>query len=126
MFYVTDTHALIWYVIGKLPKNIDKIFRQTEHGEYIIFIPTIVLAECKYLVEHKKIDLDFSELLRKIEISKNFIAVPFDFRILKLMSNEISDIHDQIIIATTKLLNGTLITKDEEIIKSQLVETVWK
>lgn len=78
MFYVADTHALIWYLVGKLPKRVDKIFKSSEKGECIIFIPTIVLAECKYLVKRKKIELDFSELLRRIEISKNLISVPFD------------------------------------------------
>ena len=125
MFYVTDTHALIWYITGKLPGRIDELFMQAEKGECIIFIPTIVLAECKYLVEHKKIELDFPELLRKIEIGKNFIHVPFDLRILKLMPDEITDIHDQIIIATAKLLNAKLITKDKQIQESKLVEVIW-
>lgn len=124
MFYVTDTHALIWYINGKLPEEIDEIFMQAEKGKCIIFIPTIVLAECKYLVKHRKIELDFPELLRKIEISKNFLPVPFDFRILKLMPDEIFDIHDQIIVATTKILNAKLITRDEEIKNSGLVEVV--
>jgi len=113
------------YIVGKLPKEVDQIFKRSERGECIIFIPTIALAECRYLVKHKRIELDFLELLRRIEISKNFIPVPFDIRILKLMPDEISDIHDQIIVATAKLLNAKLITKDEEIKESGLVEVVW-
>lgn len=64
------------------------------------FYPTIVLAEVRYLVKNEKIKLDFSELLSRVEISENFIPVPFDFQILKLLSDEVSEIHDQIIIAT--------------------------
>lgn len=41
------------------------------------------------------------------------------------MPDEITDIHDQIIIATTKLLNAKLITKDKQIKESKLVEVVW-
>lgn len=92
MFYVADTHAFIWYILGKLPENIDKIFQSAEKGEVVIFIPTIVLAECKYLVKNRKIKLNFSELLRKIETSRNFVPVPFDFAVLKLLPEELKDI----------------------------------
>jgi len=43
--------------------------------ERTIFIPTIVLAECKYLITHRKIELDFQELLERIEGSKNFVPI---------------------------------------------------
>ncbi|RLI85755.1 MAG: type II toxin-antitoxin system VapC family toxin, partial [Candidatus Altiarchaeales archaeon] len=33
--------------------------------------------------------------------------------------------HDRVIVATAKLLNAKLITKDEEIKESGLVEVVW-
>lgn len=33
--------------------------------------------------------------------------------------------HDKIIIATAKILNAKLITKDEKIIESGYVETIW-
>lgn len=33
--------------------------------------------------------------------------------------------HDRILVATAKLLNAALITKDEEIIKSKVVRTIW-
>ncbi len=57
MSYVVDTHAFIWYLIGKLPEEADSIFRSAEEGESTIYVPTIVLAECLYLVENKKIIL---------------------------------------------------------------------
>lgn len=123
MFYVADTHALIWYIIGRLPDNVNKIFKDAETGGSIIFVPTIVLAECKYLVKNKKVELDYPELLRKLEISKTFIPVSFDFEVLKIMEDKTSDIHDQIIIATSKLLNAKIITKDKEM--QRLAECIW-
>ena len=77
------------------------------------------------MVKHKKIELNFLELLRKIEISRNFVPISFDFSVLKLLPEELDDIHDQIIVATAKLLNAKLITKDKEIRESKLVEVVW-
>ena len=126
MLYVTDTHAFVWYIAGKLPPKIDEVFRSAEKGESVIFIPTVVLAECLYLAENKKIDLDFNELLERMEISSNFIPASFNFQVVKLLSKiELSELHDRIIVATAKLLNAKLITKDKEIRESGIVEVVW-
>jgi len=38
---------------------------------------------------------------------------------------KLKEMHDRIIVATAKLLNAVLITKDEEIIKSKIVKTIW-
>jgi len=38
---------------------------------------------------------------------------------------EIVEPHDRIVVATAKLLNSTLITKDYKIISSGLVKTIW-
>lgn len=124
MLYVVDTHALIEYIVSNLPKKVDEIFQKSERGECIIFIPTIVLAEIRYLVKNKKIKLNFLDLLNRIEISKNFIPTPFDFQTLKLLSDEVSEIHDQIIVATAKFLNAKVITKDREIKNSGVVECI--
>jgi len=39
--------------------------------------------------------------------------------------NEISDLHDRVIVATAKILNAKLITKDEKIKRLKLIETIW-
>ena len=126
MLYVTDTHALVWYMIGKLHDKVDEIFKSAEAGESTIFIPTIVLAECLYLVENGKIELDFDELLRRLEMSKNFIPASFNFQVLKLLPEiGLKELHDRVIVATAKMLNAKLITKDREIIGTKIVEVVW-
>ena len=126
MSYVADTHAFVWYIIGKLPERADSIFRSTEKGESTIYIPTIVLAECLYLVENKKIDLDFEDLLDKLEISRNLVPVSFNFQVLKLLPEiKLGELHDRIVVATAKILSAKLITKDKEIRESKIVETVW-
>lgn len=77
-------------------------------------------------MENKKIDLDFNELLERIEISSNFIPASFNFQVVKLLPEiKLSELHDRIIVATAKLLNAKLITKDREIIESRFVEVVW-
>ncbi|OQX53674.1 MAG: hypothetical protein B5M48_02775 [Candidatus Omnitrophica bacterium 4484_213] len=126
MFYLADTHALVWYIAGKIPPKVDMIFKESEKGNVIIFVPTIVLAEIMYLVKRRKIELDYAELLQRIEVSRNLVEVPFDFQILKMMLDvEISEIHDCAIVATAKLLNAKILTKDEEIERASGVECVW-
>ncbi len=84
------------------------------------------MAECLYLAESKKIDLNFEELLKKIEISSNFVPVSFNFQVVKLLPNiNLKELHDRVIVATAKLLNAKLITKDKEIRESGIVEVVW-
>lgn len=126
MIFVADTHALVKYLLGILPKKADDVFRSSEKGETAIFIPTIVLAECYYLIQDKTIELDFEELIRRIETSDNFSVAPFTFEILKLFpAIGIKEIHDKIIVATAKHLNAAVITRDEAIKKSGLLEVVW-
>ncbi|MGB9759459.1 MAG: type II toxin-antitoxin system VapC family toxin [Thermoproteota archaeon] len=126
MLYVADTHAFVWYIIGMLPERINSIFKSAERGESIIYIPTIVLAECLYLVENKKIDVNFRELLSKLEMSANFVPVSLNFQVIKLLPEiKLEELHDRIIVATTKILGAKLITKDEEIRGSKIVETIW-
>lgn len=126
MFYVVDAHPLIWYLSGKLPQNVDDIFKASENGDYVIFVPTIVLAECYYLSKKGKIEMNFENILRLIERSSNFLVTPFNMDIIKLFSNiNIEEIHDKIIVSTAKLLNAVLITKDRKIRDSKIVETVW-
>ncbi|MBU7045237.1 MAG: PIN domain-containing protein [Theionarchaea archaeon] len=127
MLYVTDTHAFLWYIHGTLPEGVDSIFKSAEKGESTLFIPTIVLAECLYLVENGKIDLDFNELLKRIEMGRNFIPTSFNFQLMQILPGiGVSELHDRIIVATAKILNAKLITKDREIKRADIVEVVWR
>ncbi|MDI6730653.1 MAG: hypothetical protein QMD06_03830 [Candidatus Altarchaeum sp.] len=67
--------------------------------------------------------MDFPESLRKIEASKDFVLVPFDFQIIKFMPENL-EIHNHIIVATARVLNAKLITRDEMIRDHRIVECV--
>jgi len=84
------------------------------------------LAECLHLVENEKIDLNFSDLLKKIEMSRNFVPTSFNFQVMKVLPEiRIKELHNRIIVATANILNAKLITKDREIKEAGIVETVW-
>ncbi len=124
--YLADTHAFVRYLLGRVPKKVDYIFRSAENGEDTIYIPTIVLAECLHLVEKGKIELDFNEMILKIKSSDNFVPMSFDFTILEMLNNiEIPELHDRIIVATARILDVPILTKDREISAYREVKTVW-
>jgi PIN domain nuclease of toxin-antitoxin system len=126
MFYVADTHAWVFYLLNKLPKKVNNIFLSVEKGNDIMFISTISLAECVYLVETGKIALDYKELFNKFEISNNFIPVSLNLEIVKMLPEiKLPELHDRVIVATAKILGAKLITKDKDIVESRLVETIW-
>jgi len=52
---------------------------------------------------------------------------PLDVNVLKTLKEikGISELHDKIIVATAKLLEAKVITKDEDIQSSDMAETIW-
>lgn len=127
--FIVDTHALAWYFTKdeRLGEEALKVFRNSVLGKAIIIVPTIVLAELIDIIDKKRIKTDYEELLNKIEESANFEIYPLDINVLKILRSipEIYELHDRIIVATAKLLEAKVITKDENIKSSNLVEIVW-
>ncbi len=127
MSYVADTHAWVLYLVNRLPKGADEIFSEAEHGRAIVFIPTIALAECVYLVERGKIDLNFGSLFSKLRVGGNFIPASLTLDIVGgIPAVPLSELHDRIVVATAQILEAKLLTKDEQIVSSGIVETIWK
>lgn len=127
--YVADTHGFLWFLTEdkRLGKKAKEIFVSCDRGETIIVIPSIVLIEALLICEKKKVDLEFKKVLEKMQNSLNYPVYPLDFRIISVCQNlkQLPDPHDRIVVATAKLLNAILITKDEKIINSKLVKTIW-
>jgi len=128
-FYVTDTHALFWYLINSplLGAGANSAFDEADSGQARIYIPAIVLAELYFLNEKKQRPLDFRVKYGRIEQSHQFILLPFfprsllDFDICKA----VIEMHDRMIVADARRLGVPLITRDVEITASGLVQTIW-
>jgi predicted nucleic acid-binding protein len=110
-----------------LAKRQKKVYEKAEEGEAVIVVPTIVLAESSYISVKKSFNLKFDELLDMVETSINFPPYPLDIETVRmtLKLDKLSEIHDKIIVATAQRINASRITKDEEIIKSGYVKTIW-
>jgi len=106
--------------------SIYSAFRRAERGEALIYVLTIVLAECVYLVEKGRISLRYYELFSRLRVAGNFVVIPLTLEIVEGAARiSLRELHGGVIVATAKLLGTVLITKDEEIRASGLVETPW-
>jgi predicted nucleic acid-binding protein len=127
--FVADTHSPAWYFTGssKLGTKALQAFRESSAGKTIIIIPTIVLAEIMDISEKKRVKIDYEGLLNRIESSSNFEIYPLDMHVLKTARSvrAIPELHDRIIVATARLLEARVLTNDEDVQKSGLVEAVW-
>ena len=129
MTCVVDTHALVWYLGGS------RLLGRKAHAELRkpasrVVVPTIVLAELKYLHHRKRIDLSFDTVRRVLGDDPRCILHPLDEDVLDLLPLKL-DIHDGIICATALAIERAtgetvkVITRDEEITESELVDVLW-
>lgn len=120
---------MVWFLTedSSLSVKAKSIFEDTEKGNSLIIISTIVLGELLYLCEKKKIQDKFQEVINKLRNGTNYITYNLDMEIIIECKNlvRISDMHDKIITATAKVLGATIITKDKEIKESDYVKTIW-
>lgn len=127
--FVADTHSLVWYFTGsaKLGQKALQAFRDASLGKGIIVVPTVVLAEIMDISEKKRMKVDYEELLERIENSGNFEIYPLDVDVLRMARGitSIPELHDRVIVATAKLLDAKLLTKDQNVQKSGVVEAIW-
>lgn len=129
MNHITDTHALLWHFTDspKISPKAKNLFDQCERGECIIFIPSIVIAECLSIFDRKKVEFNFKTLFERIRKSENYVLIPLDHKILLKMveTREVSELHDKIIVATAKLLELPLITKDSHLLTLKTITAIW-
>lgn len=127
--YVTDTHALYWYLTANplLGSNAQQVFLTAEQGRATVHIPSIVLAELYYLnVKHGQ-PLEFSQEYQRLAEAGQFRFI--DFRASDIIHfdilSTIPEMHDRLIACAAYELSCPLLTKDPEIIKSEIIDTVW-
>jgi PIN domain nuclease of toxin-antitoxin system len=129
MNFLTDTHALLWYTTNslKISPKAKNLFDKCERGECIIFIPSIVIAECLSIFDKKRVTFDFKALFDRIRRSENYAIIPLDHKILLQMieTREVSELHDKIIVATAKLLEVPIITKDTFLLNLKTITAIW-
>lgn len=129
---VLDTHVWLWWISN--PELLSSTARKTlDHamadGESCI--SSISAWEVAILVKKGRLDLTMSaeDWIARSEALPFLRFVPVDNRIALKSANLPGQPHDdpadRIIIATTIMLGGTLVTKDDKIRKYQHVRSIW-
>ncbi len=130
MPYVTDTHSLIWYLTDdpQLSTRAREVFQQVDNFKDRIFVPCIVFFELLYLVEKRKLIIDFDGFLEMIASSRNYKVEPLCLPIIesskKIPRDKIADPWDRIIAATSMHLKLPLITRDR-ILNKIGIDVLW-
>ena len=108
-------------------RNARTAFTEVANGEAFLFIPVIAIAELIFTVENKPVRANLAEILNQIQSSPNIGFVDLDLQtVLQLRElTEIPEMHDRMMVASALKHNASLITLDEAITKSKLVDVVW-
>jgi PIN domain nuclease of toxin-antitoxin system len=130
--YVTDTHPLIYYAGRSHVQLSDRsrdAFEQAERGEAFILIPAPALWEVSMLEQagHVRLRKPFREWTHDLLRIPCFDIAPLDAEIISEARDYgfNNDIFDSAIVATARLRDLPLITKDFAITNSGLVDIYW-
>ncbi len=125
--YVSDAVAFLYFLLDKLPRKADEVFRQAENGEANIYLPTIAAAELYYLFERKGLSEYWIRLKNAMSNVATFRYYPFNEQVLEVFRRtKAREIHDKIIVSTAKIVKANaLITKDEALKELGEVNIVW-
>jgi PIN domain nuclease of toxin-antitoxin system len=129
--YVTDTHALIYFTSNKksrLGRKARRIFEAADSGASLIQVPTIVLWEVSLLLRQNYIFLPqrFDHWCRSIDSSRGFSILPLEWTdIDEARALPFADPYDCLISGASRRMTLPLITKDDVIASSGLVDTIW-
>ncbi len=127
MLHVADTHALVWHLSGdeRLGKRAGAVFAKAEKGEAEIVLPTVVLAEALYL--SRKGHVSFGGLIDSVNNARNYSVYPLGLNVILQMRKLRAEysIHDAVIVATAKILDAPILTRDETIKKLGDAKAIW-
>ncbi|MBM4249737.1 MAG: type II toxin-antitoxin system VapC family toxin [Euryarchaeota archaeon] len=127
MMYIADTHALVWHLArdDRLGKGARRVLNEADRGDAEVVVPTIVLAEVLYL--SRKADVSFDSLIDFIKDARNYSAYPLGLNVVSAMRKLAPEysIHDAAIVATSRILDAPVITKDEVIRRLGDAKVIW-
>jgi PIN domain nuclease of toxin-antitoxin system len=129
--FVSDTPPFLYYASGRrtrLGRAARRLFERADSGEGLIYLPSIALWETARLAARGRFDLPlrFDHWCRSIEGSRGFSIAALEWLDVDTARTlPFADPYDCLIAGTALRMAMPLITRDEEIVRSRLVETVW-
>jgi PIN domain nuclease of toxin-antitoxin system len=124
---VVDTHAWIWWAAER--HKLSHVALKTLEEADAVAIASITLWEIAMLAEKKRVSFDRDVLgwLEETIAITRVQVLPLTPRVAVLATSitPLRDPADRLIAATALAHNAPLITKDDHIRKSDVVETIW-
>ena len=132
MKYMLDTHTWIWWHMNpqKLSQKVKRIVGNTNRYDEIL-LSAISPWEFSKLLEKKKIGIscDTDDWINRALDMPKFRLIPLSpvlsYRSTVLPQPFHNDPADQIIVATAREENATILTKDERILTYKNVRSLW-
>jgi len=124
--YIVDTHALAWF-ISRDPRLGIQARSILRNPSVRLIIPTIVLAEIKYLAHKGRLSRTLDDVLRVINLDTRCLVYPIDTSVVQAAPLGL-DIHDSLILGTALVQRDVvdgILTRDQAITETGLVPTVW-
>ena len=127
-----DTCAIIWDALepSKLTQKATKAIEKADK-HHALMISDISLWEISMLIKRRRLEVDTTaaNFLNLFLQSRNISAHSISPEIAELSVNFGDEINkdpaDRIIAATSIILNSQLVTADENLRESDLLETIW-
>jgi PIN domain nuclease of toxin-antitoxin system len=126
--YVLDTHTFLWYVRGRrVGKAAARVLRQIDGGQGHAWIPAVVAVEIALLFERGRSRIGVAEVEATLQRNPELELLPLDFAQVKEFAfvPSLKDPFDRLIVAAARRLGCPIITADEGIAASGLVDVIW-
>jgi PIN domain nuclease of toxin-antitoxin system len=127
--FVVDTHALYWHLTGnaRLGKNAARVINAAASNGDTLVVPSIVVAELYFLNVKLGRSLDFARTYAALQACAEYEFVEFAAADTLAFDSlaVIAEMHDRIIVGVAIARQGSVLTKDQPIVNSGLVPTVW-
>lgn len=129
--YVTDTHALIWYLTNspRLGPQASMAFDAADQGAAVMYVPTMCLVEIVFLTERNRIPADLRTTFDlALQANDSFVIIDLTVDIASAVAQitraAVPEMPDRIIAATALHLGVPLISRDHKI-QASSVTTIW-
>lgn len=131
MIYVCDTHCLYWWATRtrSLGKDAARVFARVARGLDEVRVPTIVLFELAMLAERGRFSppMGWNQWTKALEETPGMAVEPLTLEDVGEARHlaALVDPFDRMIAAAALRLSCPLLTADERMTASGLVQTVW-
>jgi PIN domain nuclease of toxin-antitoxin system len=124
---VIDTHVMVWWTMGT-PSLLSAAAKRALIGEEVVGFSAVSLWEVGVLARRGRIDLNTHDWLPRVTAVEDLVVLPvtLDVAVRAVeLHGILRDPIDCLIAATALTHNAPLITKDDRIRTSGVVETIW-